>query len=210
MKHMKKYILLLFLGCTISLSYGQSIDDLFKTMPDELLPAFSEANKTMLLVDSALSVIPYPLGEIEKLDYSDTFLSLKTSKVGTMQIKILPLINNTKIVALINTVCSKICDSDVRFFTEKWEEIDKESLLPILAPHIFFDKTEMNTPDFKWVVSHIDIYPIQFQFKKGSNDLEVKFDIAKHLSPQDLKKIKPYMNKETIDLSWNKSTFVFK
>jgi hypothetical protein len=146
MKHMKQYILLFFLGFTLSLSYGQNIDTLFKTMPDELLPAFSEANKTMLLVDSSMSVIPYPLGEIEKLDYSETFLSLKTSKVGTMQIKILPLVNNTKIVALINTVCSKVCDSNVRFFTQEWEEIDKKGLLPELAPHIFFDKTEMDTP----------------------------------------------------------------
>ena len=164
----------------------------------------------MLLVDSSLSVIPYPLGEIERLDYSDTFLSIRTSKVGTMQIKILPLVNNTIIVALINTVCTKVCDSNVRFFTEKWEEVDKDSLLPTLSPYLFFDKSKLDTSEFKWAVSHIDIYPLHFQFQNGSNDLKVKFDIAGHLSEQDLKKIKPYLKKETIELSWNKSTFVYQ
>ena len=207
---MKQYILLLIFSCISFLSIGQTIDEIFKTMPDELLPAFSEANKTMLLVDSSLSVIPYPLGEIERLDYSDTFLSIRTSKVGTMQIKILPLVNNTIIVALINTVCTKVCDSNVRFFTEKWEEVDKDSLLPTLSPYLFFDKSKLDTSEFKWAVSHIDIYPLHFQFQNGSNDLAVKFDIAAHLAPDDLKKIKPYLKKETIELSWNKSTFVYQ
>ncbi len=108
---MKRYIILLLLSSISFLSSGQTINELFKSMPSEYLPAFSEANKTMLLVDSSLSVIPYALGEIERLEYTDTFLSLKTSEVGTMQIKILPLVNNTQIVALIKTVCS----SNVRF-----------------------------------------------------------------------------------------------
>lgn len=207
---MKQYTLILLFSCITLLSFGQAMDDIFKTMPDELLPAFSEANKTMLLVDSSLSVIPYPLGEIERLDYTDTFLSIRTSNVGTMQIKILPLVNNTNIVALISTVCTKVCDSNVRFFTEKWKEIDKESLLPTLSPHVFFDKTALNTPEFKWATSHIDIFPLLFQFKNESNDLAVKFDIAAHLAPDDLKKIKPYLEKETIELSWNKSTFVYQ
>ena len=205
---MKRYIILLFIGLITLSTYGQTIDEVFKSMPDEFLPAFSEANKTMLLVDSSLSVIPYPLGEIERLDYSDTFLSLRTSKVGTMQIKILSLVNNTIIVALINTVCSKVCDSNIRFFTEKWEEVDKESLLPKLPPHFFFDKTKIDTTEFKWAVSHIDMYPLHFQFKKGSNTLEVKFDITGHLSPQDLKQVEPYLNKESLELAWNKSMFV--
>ena len=206
---MKRYSILLLISCITLLSYGQTMDELFKTMPDELLPAFSEENKTMLLVDSSLLVIPYALGEIERLDYSDTFLSLKTSKVGTMQKKILPLVNKTQIIALIKTVCSSVCDSDIRFFTNEWEEIEKSNLLPTIPPHIFFDEKELNTPEFKWAVSQIDIFPLQFEFKDGGNDLQIKFDIVNHLSSQDSLKIKPYLVKETIDLLWNKSTFVY-
>ena len=206
---MKRYFTLLLLSCITLLSYGQTIDEVFKTMPNAFLPAFSEADKTMLLVDSSLSVIPYALGEIERLAYSDTFLSIKTSEVGTMQIKILPLINNTQIIVLIKTVCSGVCDSDIRFFTSDWKEIDKRSLLPTITPQVFFDQKELNTPGFKWTVSQIDMFPLQFQFKNGSNNLQVKFDIANHLSALDFAKIEPYLVKETIDLLWNKSMFVY-
>ena len=206
---MKRYFTLLILSCITLLSYGQTMDDVFKTMPNDFLPAFSEADKTMLLVDSSLSVIPYALGEIERLAYSDTFLSIKTSEVGTMQIKILPLINNTQIIVLIKTVCSGVCDSDIRFFTNEWKEIDKKSILPTITPQVFFDQKELNTPGFKWTVSQIDMFPLQFQFKNGSNNLQVKFDIANHLSALDFAKIEPFLVKETIDLLWNKSMFVY-
>ncbi len=206
---MKRYFTLLILSCITLLSYGQTMDDVFKTMPNDFLPAFSEADKTILLVDSSLSVIPYALGEIERLAYSDTFLSIKTSEVGTMQIKILPLINNTQIIVLIKTVCSGVCDSDIRFFTNEWKEIDKKSILPTITPQVFFDQKELNTPEFKWTVSQIDMFPLEFQFKNGSNNLQVKFDIANHLSALDFAKIEPYLVKETIDLLWNKSMFVY-
>ncbi len=206
---MKRYIILFFLISISLLSSGQTMNDLFKSMPSEYLPAFSEANKTMLLVDSSLSVIPYALGEIVRLDYTDTFLSLKTSEVGTMQIKILPLVNKTKIIALIKTVCSTVCNSNIQFFTSEWEEVEKSSLLPEIPYYTFFDSTKLETPEFKWAISKIDMYPLQFQFKDGGSDLQVKLDINNHLSAQDSITIKPYLIKETIDLSWNKSTFVY-
>ena len=72
---MKRYIILLILSSITFFSYGQTINELFKSMPSQYLPAFSEANKTMLLVDSSLSVIPYSLGQIERLEYTDTTFS---------------------------------------------------------------------------------------------------------------------------------------
>ena len=134
---MKKYIIL-FLSCISFLSYGQNIDQVFKTMPDEFLPAFSEADKTMLLVDTSLTVIHYALGNIERLYHNDNYLSLKTSEMGTLQIKLLPLVNKTQIIALIKTVCSsKVCDSNLRFFSDKWEEIEKSNILPDIQPNLF-------------------------------------------------------------------------
>lgn len=203
---MKQYIVLFF-SCIVFLGYGQKIDEVFKTMPDEFLPAFSEANKTMLLVDSSLSVIPYPLGEIEKLEFDDTFLSLKTSEVGTMQIKLLSLVNQTQIIALIKTVCGTFCDSNIRFFSTDWKEIDRSSLLPQIKPQVFFDSTKLNTQEFKWAVSHIDIFPLHYQFEKGSDNLSITFDIKEYLSKEDLQKVIPYLKSETIELPWNKSMF---
>ena len=204
---MKHYIVLFF-SCIVFLGYGQKIDEVFKTMPEEFIPAFSEANKTMLLVDSSLSVIPYPLGEIEKLAYDDSFLSVKTSDVGTLQIKLLPLVNQTQIIVLIKTACSTFCDSSIRFFSTDWEEIDKSSSLPQIKPLVFFDSNKINTQEFKWALSHIDIFPLHYQLEKGGDNLSVTFDFEEYLSKEDLEKVTPYLKSQTIELSWNKSMFV--
>lgn len=66
-------------------------------------------------------------------------------------------------MALIQTVCSSdICDSNMRFFTNEWEEIEKDSLLPPITPNLFFDDAEIETTEFNWTVSKIDTYPLQF------------------------------------------------
>ncbi len=85
-----KAILLLFL-CFTTLANGQTVGDLFKAMPSELLPGLSEGNKTMLLVDTGQTSVPYPLGEVKKRVHSDDHLLLQTSNVGTIELKLLPV-----------------------------------------------------------------------------------------------------------------------
>ena len=67
---MKKYILTLILLVAFATNkqtvYGQTINDIFKSMPAELLIGVSEGNKTMLIVDTANTTIPYIFGEIQK------------------------------------------------------------------------------------------------------------------------------------------------
>lgn len=204
---MKQYILFLFLiiGSTL---FAQKVDSVFMSMPDELLPHFSEANRTMLLMDSALTKIPYELGEIEKLEYNNSFLSIRTSEVATLQIKLLPLVNNTNIIAVVKTVCAKVCDSNIRFFTEQWDEIDKSEILPTIPPSTFFDVNEENKAYFREIALNIDIYPLYFVFTKDDDNLKATFDFSNHLSSQNFKEIKPYIKSTTVDLIWNKAAFV--
>ena len=53
---MRRLFILIF-TCIPLLGYGQKVADVFKTMPDDILPGFSEANRTMLLLDTALNVV---------------------------------------------------------------------------------------------------------------------------------------------------------
>lgn len=119
----KRFIPLGFLLIALTCS-AQKMGELFKTMPQHVLPGFSEADKIMLLVDTALTSIPYPLGNIERINYTDDFLKIKTSSRGNLQIKLLPLINNTKIVCVVKTVCGQACDSQIQFYSTEWNPIE--------------------------------------------------------------------------------------
>jgi hypothetical protein len=158
---MRHFILLLLLLLMISsIAFAQNAGSLFKSMPSELLPGVTEGNKTMLLVDSGKTVVPYTLGEIQKMAQSDDYLLIKTSDAGTMQLKLLPMSNDSMIVCLINTVCAGVCDSHISFFTTHLEKLDSGAFLPEISAEIFFNSSLKKSENEKYALSLQDIYPI--------------------------------------------------
>jgi hypothetical protein len=202
----KRFIPLGFLLIALTCS-AQKMGELFKTMPQHVLPGFSEADKIMLLVDTALTSIPYPLGNIERINYSDDFLKIKTSSRGTLQIKLLPLINNTKIVCVVKTVCGQACDSQIQFYSTEWNPIESEPLLPHLSAEMFFDRSQKNNIDFEKALRLIDMEPIKAEFKGGSDDLTLILDYESYVSAENVELIKSFIEQDSITLRWNKTSF---
>ncbi len=203
---MKKLFIIFFMAIALS-GYGQKLSDVFKAMPDEILPGFSEADRTMLLVDTALKVIPYTLGNIERMNYTDTYLQIRTSAIGTLQIKLLPLVNNTKIICVIKTVCGKACDSNIRFYSTGWAPIDAHSLMPDITAESFFDQSKKGSEAYKNAFALLDMEPISAAFVNGSDNLTLLLDYASYVSPENLRKIKPFIKQDSITLQWNKTSF---
>jgi hypothetical protein len=202
----KRFIPLGFLLIALTCS-AQKMGELFKTMPQYVLPGFSEADKIMLLVDTALTSIPYPLGNIERINYTDDFLKIKTSSRGTLQIKLLPLINNTKIVCVVKTVCGQACDSQIQFYSTEWNPIESEPLLPHLSAEMFFDRSQKNNIDFEKALRLIDMEPIKAEFKGGSDDLTLILDYESYVSAENVELIKSFIKQDSITLRWNKTSF---
>jgi hypothetical protein len=184
---MKRLFILIFLSITLC-GYGQKIADVFKTMPNDILPGFSEANRTMLLVDTALKVIPYPLGNIEKINYTDSYLQLK-------------------IICTIKTVCGDACDSDIRFYSTGWEKIDEKTLLPNVTKEIFFDPAKKGTDAYECALSLLDIEPLSAAFRDGGDDLILTLNYEAYLSKENIAKIKPFIKQDFITLRWTKTAF---
>lgn len=202
----KRFIPLGFLLITLTCS-AQKMGELFKAMPQHILPGFSEADKIMLLVDTALTSIPYSLGNIERISYTDDFLKIKTSSIGNLQIKILPLINNTKIIGVVKTVCGQACDSQIQFYSIEWNPIESEPLLPHLSAEMFFETSQKNNIDFEKALRLIDMEPIKAEFKGGSDDLTLILDYESYVSAENVQLIKSFVKQDSITLRWNKTSF---
>lgn len=203
---MKKIVTVLFIFIAAS-AFPQKIDDVFKTMPNSILPGLSDGNRTMLLVDTGKTVIPYSLGEIEKLAYAPDFLKIKTSGIGSTQLKLLPLINDTQIICVIRTVCGKACDSNIRFYSTDWKELEAKTLLSHISAASFFDSSKKDSNNYKFALSLPDIYPVSAEFENGSDSLTLKLDLENYLSDEQLAEIRPFIKNETITLNWNNISF---
>ncbi|MCW1734867.1 DUF3256 family protein [Anaerorudis cellulosivorans] len=203
---MKPFFILIF-SCVSLFGFGQRVADVFKTMPGDILPGFTEADKTLILVDTGLKIIPYPLGNIERMKYSDSYLQLKTSDIGTFQLKLLPLVNNTKIICVIKTVCGKACDSDIRFYSTQWEKIDENTLLPPVSAESFFDRQKQGSNEYEYALSLLDVEPLSAVFSDDSDDLILSLNYEAYLSEENIAKIKPFIKQDFITLHWTKTSF---
>lgn len=201
------HLILLFFLSLSTIVEAQQVGDLFKAMPPELLPGVSEGNKTMLLVDSGKTTVPYPLGEIVKEAYGNDYLRLQTSKIGTLQLKLLPVSEDSVVVCLIKTVCGNVCDSHISFYTSEWKKLDKEAFLPTISAEIFLNSSQKKSENDKYAVSLPDIYPISATFNETGTDLTLTFHYKERLSEEQIQQLEPLLKGDSLVLTWKNGSF---
>lgn len=205
-KHGMRSILLLILFIA-PMAQGQTVGDLFKSMPTELIPGLSEGDKTMLLVDTGQTTVPYMLGEVKKTKHTCDHLSVQTSEIGTTELKLLPVTPDSVIVGVINTVCGGACDSRISFYTTGWEKMEDSTLLPAINGELFFDSSQKERENYKYAVSLPGIYPISATFKDNETDLLLTFNYKDHLTNEQVEEISPFIKSDSITLTWNGTSF---
>lgn len=201
------HLILLFFLSLSNIVEAQQVGDLFKAMPPELLPGVSEGNKTMLLVDSGKTTVPYPLGEIVKEAYGNDYLRLQTSKIGTLQLKLLPVSEDSVVVCLIKTVCGNVCDSHISFYTSEWKKLGKEAFLPTISAEIFLNSSQKKSENDKYAVSLPDIYPISATFNETGTDLTLTFHYKERLSEEQIQQLEPLLKGDSVVLTWKNGSF---
>ena len=210
-KHIFTLILLVSFVVHKQAVYGQTINDIFKSMPTELIPGVSEGNKTMLIVDTTKTTVPYIFGEIQKVNHSSSYLNIITSEVGNTQIKLLPISGDSAIVSVIQTVCggakTDVCNSIITFYTTDWKELDGKLLLPTLSPELFMDSSKKDLDNYKYALSLPDIYPISAKFDETNTDLTLLFHYKDRLSNMHLKEFEAYLKSDSVTLKWDESVF---
>ncbi|NLC86942.1 MAG: DUF3256 family protein [Bacteroidales bacterium] len=205
-----RIFLLVCLIFTVTIQ-AQNAVDLFISMPAELLPGITEANKTLLLVDTTETSVPFMFGEIRKVKQGDDFIKIETSNIGNMQLKLLPVTKDSSIVCVIKTVCggvdTKLCDSDISFYTTEWKKLDSDTFLDEVSAEIFFDSSQKGSENYKYALSLPDIYPISAEFNENNDDLILIFNYKERISDIQIAGITPFLKSDSITLKWEDSSF---
>lgn len=212
---MKKIIVLLSFTFVVTICMGQDLSSVVKNMPDDLILKLDANQKDKLfetVSDTARVMIVNQLGgEVERVAISDDYLSLRTSDVGLLQIKLLPLINNSYIIGVIKTVCAGACDSSIGFYTTSWEPLSQVDLFPEKDKDWFL-KTDVdrNSDIFINASAALDMTPIKYLFSPDNTDVQAVYEIKGYLSTPDYELIKPFVEQEDIIFKWNKTAYTNK
>lgn len=210
---MKKIIItvIIFIS-TISTLSAQEIGSIVLSMPNNIIFGLEAAQKDKLIADpkdtTQIIVDRGTFSAIKRLKISSDFISLQTSAMGTTQIKLLPLINESKIICVVKTVCGKACDSQIEFYTTKWVPIPQKELFPETDKDWFIKPdTDKNTQCFKNAYAALDMNPMKFILSPDNTSLSVEYTIKDYLSDEDYKKIEPYLIEGNKIFEWNKTSY---
>lgn len=208
---MKKIITLaLTIYCSFSLS-AQDITKVFLEIPSTILFELDAEQKDKLvsnIADTTTISVESPLGTIERTAISEDFIALKTSEAGTLQIKLLPLVNDSKIICVVKTVCSKACDSQVQFYTTAWVPLPLTNLFPQKNISWFLkNDIDKSSDDFKNAVATVDMNPVQLTLSEKDFTITADYDIENYLTGDDFGSLEPFLSTESKVLNWDKVSY---
>lgn len=192
---------------------AQDINKVFLKMPRDIIYGLSPELNEMLLdnpSDTSKFVATAIYDNIKRKALNADFISLGTSKIGTTSIRLLPLINESKIICVVQTVDgSTVADSKILFYTDKWEPVDGSDLLPQQRDINWFIKPDVDqsSEKFKHAIAAITMLPMKYTLSDTELTLSVEFYPNKFLSMDDYKALEPFLTNEPKVLKWDKVRF---
>jgi hypothetical protein len=139
---------------------------------------------------------------------TDDYLHIREGE-SSLEIIVLSMINDSKVICLIRTVCAPLCDSYLEFYTVNWKKLNNNVFITP-AEKTQFIKAGVN-PDEQKVrnaLVPLDISLMQFRYDPDSRELLQYYNTPQYLSVDDREKVAPYLKETPVVFKWNQVRFV--
>ena len=143
---------------------------------------------------------------LEKL--TDNYLLLQSTERTTIEMKLLPLVNNTYVICQIVTVKGPVADSRVSFFSPDWKPLDAADMLtPVTADWFIREDADKSSVAYIESTSRLDMDLFRFQLSPDDYTLTQTYTTPEYLDKETQKKLKPFLKDTPKVFTWKKSSF---
>ena len=126
----------------------------------------------------------------------------------SMQIALLKLVNDSKIICLIQTVCAPVCDSQLGFYTVEWKPLNiSDFILPVDTFWFIKDDVDKTGEDFINASKSLDMDLMQYRFDPEKLELTQTYTTPQYLSIEDKEAIEPFLKQEPKVFTWEQMRF---
>lgn len=196
------YFLLLTFG--VAPLHAQDMLDYFQSMPAEMTPYLTIAQKTELVEKSRqheAAQLVNALGDTTRIETAtDDFLSIKMSPLHQIQLRRLPLDNGQSIIGMVRTYFAPAADSSLDYFDTTWNRVEtKGHLVGLEVEKLHRQPEDMSKTDYEALLALLDPTMLQFCFEPETTDLIVKQSMPL-LSNEERTQITPII--QAIRLPW--------
>jgi len=209
---MKRLILTVLLGVFILGIKAQTISELFINIPDVYIPQLeTEWRKDLVELyktekEARLENLMGGYSILQKM--TDDYLLLHTTEKSTMEMKLLPLVNNTHIICLIRTVEGPVKDSHVEFYTVTWERLDAEELYtPVTREWFWKEDIDKTSNAYQDAIVSLNMDLVYYSLSPENNTLTATYTTPLYLSATERSKVEPLLKEEGRVYNWQRSRF---
>lgn len=209
MKRLIINILLVFFSVNIG---AQDMADLFVKMPDEYIVELEDAWRKDLVdlyktgKEAKLKNMMQGVSQITKL--TSDYLQIETGERCMVELKRLPLVNNTYIICMVTTVSGPVSDSRVDFFTTDWKPLSDTDLYTPVSVHDFI-KSDIDQTDvtFLDVMAALDMDLIVYRLNPDTEVLTAEYTTPQYLDEEMREKAKRFLKTEPKIYRWKAGRF---
>lgn len=208
-----KRLIFSILICALALGVkAQEIDALFISMPDQNIPQLENAWRKDLVdlyksgKEATLKNTMNGSSSLKKL--TSDYLLLQVTERSSIEMKLLPLVNNTNVICMIRTVNGPVADSQIGFFTTDWQPLAVSDLFtPVDADWFIKDDADKNSNAFQDAASRLDMNLIQYTLSPDNMTLTATYTTPLYLSREDRKAVTPFIKEAPKVYTWEKYHF---
>lgn len=208
----RRFILSLGICVLTSGVWAQDMAAVFTAMPDSLVPQLENAWRKDLVdlfrtgKEARLKNRMNGMSVLEKL--TPDYLLLQVTGSSTIEMKLLPLINNTLVVCVVTTVDGPVPDSRVAFFTTAWEPLKSADLfVPVTADWFIREDADRDDPAFLDAVARLDMELMKYSLNPDSPTLTATYTTPLYLSEEERDKATPFLKSTPKVYTWEKFHF---
>ena len=201
---MRRYIIGLIIACRLVTAGAQKMEEVFVGMPNELIAQLEEAWRKDL-VDLYKSGKPATLdntmqGKSTLHKLTDFYLKLQSTELSFVELKLLPLVNNTFIICMIQTVYGPVADSRVSFFTTDWQRLPADNIFsPVTADWFWKEDADQEALDY---LSQPDVFLVKYTLSDENTTLTAEYTTPLYLDDENQRIMKTFLKNEPKRYVW--------
>lgn len=205
-------VIVVFLVCLCVLGINaQDMSSVFTSMPDQHIPQLESAWRKDLvdLYKSGKEArLKNRMDGFSQLDsLTENYMMLRTTERSCVEMKLLPLVNNTYVVCMVSTVYAPVPDSRIEFFTTSWEPLPATDLFESPSGDWYLKvDVDKESDGFKAAISTLDMDLVRYQLSPDSYTLTATYSTPLYLDEESRERLKPYLAEPKV-YTWEKYRF---
>ena len=191
---------------------AQDMKSVFIAMPDSIAPLLTQVNKEDCVdfLDSNMKaeVTTRFGGTAEMKVLTEDYVFLQTTPSSTLEMKLLPVNDSTKVVCMVKTVCASACDSEIHFYTSDWKgKMAVGDFLQKPKQEAFYLPNDSVTEESVLIRKKADMHLMKASLSKEDASLTFIYTTPDYLNKEDKKQMLRYLNPNPVVFQWKDGKF---